>query len=279
VAEPERTAGIVLAGGASKRMGSPKAALEWHGSTLVRRAAGLVARAVGGPVVVVRAAGLELPALPAAVEVVKDAQPGRGPLQGIAAGLQRIGDRADVVYVAGVDTPLLHPAFIALIVRSLRPGDDVALPRAQGFGQHLAAAYRISKLAHPLGEQLDHDRLGAGELIARLRTRELDETALLADPRVAALDPRLDSLLNLNTPGDYEAARARPAPRVTVRASASASASAEPSTVEAATLAAAAKAAGITHGSPLTAVLEGHGPICDPHEPLASGDALTFAMS
>ena len=34
----EDHAGIVLAGGRSSRMGAPKAALEWHGSTLLRRA-------------------------------------------------------------------------------------------------------------------------------------------------------------------------------------------------------------------------------------------------
>jgi molybdopterin-guanine dinucleotide biosynthesis protein A len=271
VAEPERTAGIVLAGGASKRMGSPKATLEWHGSTLVRRAAGLVARAVDGPVVVVRAAGQELPPLPAGVEVVEDAQDGRGPLQGIAAGLEQIGDRARIVYVTGVDAPLLHPAFIAAILRALRPADDVALPRAHGFGQHLAAAYRIAPLARALGEQLGRDRLGADELVARLHAHELDEAALLADPRVAALDPELDSLLNLNTAADYEAARARPAPKIAVRARASA----DPCTVHAATLAAAA----IAFGHPVNATLEGHGPISDPHEPLVSGDALTFATS
>ena len=37
------TAGIVLAGGRSSRMGTPKAALEWHGSTLLRRTVGIVA--------------------------------------------------------------------------------------------------------------------------------------------------------------------------------------------------------------------------------------------
>ena len=34
---------------------------------------------------------------------------------------------------------------------------------------------------------------------------------------LAALDPDLDSVLNVNTPADYEAARARPAPEVTVQ--------------------------------------------------------------
>lgn len=269
----ERTAGIVLAGGASKRMGSPKATLEWHGSTLVRRAAGLVARAVDGPVVVVRAVGQDLPAFPGEIEVVQDARDGRGPLQGMAAGLAQIGDRADVVYVTGVDTPLLHPAFIARVLHELRSADDVALPRAHGFGQHLAAAYRIATLARALGEQLDRDRLGAGALVARLRARQLDETALLADPAVAALDPHLDSLQNLNTAGEYEAARAQPGPRITVRTPGSAA----PRILHAATLEAAAKAAAITLNPGMSATLEGHGSVSDPHEPLACGDALTFA--
>ena len=47
-------------------------------------------------------------------------------------------------------------------------------------------------------------------LVARLRVRALDEAALLADPEIAALDPELDSLLNVNTREDYDAARRRP---------------------------------------------------------------------
>ena len=41
----------------------------------------------------------------------------------------------------------------------------------------------------------------------------LDDAALLADPVLAALDPELDSVLNVNTPGDYQAARGAPRPR------------------------------------------------------------------
>src|ERR671939_2131575 len=95
-----QAAGIVLAGGRSSRMGSPKAALEWHGSTLLRRVVGIVARGVDGPVVVVRAPGQELPALPEGVEVVEDAREGRGPLEGMAAGLAAVRDRAPVAYVS-----------------------------------------------------------------------------------------------------------------------------------------------------------------------------------
>src|SRR5438105_11762733 len=87
------TAGVVLAGGRSSRMGTPKAALEWHGSTLLRRTVGILARVTGGPVVVVRARGQELPVLPPDVEVVDDPRAGKGPVQGLAAGLAAVADR------------------------------------------------------------------------------------------------------------------------------------------------------------------------------------------
>ena len=54
-------AGIVLAGGHSSRMGTPKAWLDWHGTTLLRRTCAVVARGVAGPVVVVRRAGTGTP--------------------------------------------------------------------------------------------------------------------------------------------------------------------------------------------------------------------------
>src|SRR6516164_643504 len=114
-----QAAGIVLAGGRSSRMGSPKAALEWHGSTLLRRVTGIAARAVDGPVVVVRAPGQELPALEGAVEVVEDAREGRGPLQGLAAGLAAVRDRAGVAYLSSTDLPLLHPAFVRRVVGAI----------------------------------------------------------------------------------------------------------------------------------------------------------------
>lgn len=255
-----RLAAIVLAGGQSTRMGRPKATLEWHGSTLVRRAVGIVARVVDGPIVVVRAATQELPALPAAVEVTQDERPARGPLQGIAAGLAVVGDRADAVFVCGVDAPLLHPALIAAVVGALAGDEqiDVALPVAHGFPHPLAAAYRTSVAPH-LHDLLAQDVLGTRPLMERCRVRRLDEAALLADPAVARDDPRLDSLLNLNETADYEAARARPAPRVSVVGRGD---------VHAATLGAAGEGAATIDGRRAA----------DPEDPLVAGDVVAFAM-
>ncbi len=61
-------AGIVLAGGRSARMGTAKAWLEWHGSTLLRRVGGILERSVDGPIVVVRAAGQRLPEIPGTLD-------------------------------------------------------------------------------------------------------------------------------------------------------------------------------------------------------------------
>lgn len=253
------SAAIVLAGGSSTRMGTSKAWLEWHGSTLLRRAAGIVARCVDGPVVVVCAAGQQLPPLPAGVEVAVDARPQRGPLQGIAAGLLAVGARAEAVFVCGVDTPLLHPALVARVLGSLGPGDEVALPRVDGFAQPLAAAYRTT-IAPRLEEVLRGERLGTRALLERCSVRELDEAALLADPAVATLDPQLDSLRGLNDREAYAAARARDAPEVTIRGR---------GVVRAATLG----AAGV---GPATI---GKRAVEDPEEPLVAGDVLNLARS
>ncbi|MEA2154024.1 MAG: molybdenum cofactor guanylyltransferase [Solirubrobacteraceae bacterium] len=262
------TAAIVLAGGRSTRMGTPKGALEWHGSTLLRHATGIVARVVDGPVVVVRAAGQELPALAAGVEVAQDAREGRGPLEAIAAGLAAVGGRAQAVYVTGVDAPFLHPAFVRRVLELLGPHDDVALPRADGFAQPLAAAYRATVDA-PLSALLREDRhLGTAALMRRCRVHELGAEKLLADPVLAALDPGLLSLRNVNEPGEYEAARAQPAPLVTVDVDGSG-----PRSLRAATLAGAALAAHIALLDGVRADVNGRA-VADPLEPLATGDLV-----
>ncbi len=273
------TAGIVLAGGRSSRMGAPKATLDWRGSTLVRRAVGIVGRAVDGPVVVVRAHGQELPPLPGGVELTEDAREGRGPLQGLAAGLAEIAGRADVAYVSGVDTPLQHPAFIRHVVRSLDGDHDVALPHAHGFDHPLAAAYRTS-IASAVEEVISSDELATGALLERLEVLALDEPALLADRAVAAFDPDLDSVHNLNTPDEYDAARARLAPRVTVRCwGALRTAGLDPITLCVATAGAAAEILGIELGGDVVAILNGERIVEDPQEPLAAGDTVIFTAT
>jgi len=273
------TAGIVLAGGRSSRMGTSKAALEWHGSTLLRRIAGLVGRAVDGPVVVVRAPDQELPDLPADVEVVEDLREGRGPLEGLAAGLRATRDRADAAFVSSTDVPLLHPRFVSRVLEALDDEVDVVLPLAGGFPHPLAAAYRVG-LVDAVEQLIAADRMRPAFLFETTRVRRLDTAALLSDPVLAALDPDLDSVLNLNEPGDYEAARGRPAPEITVRRFGVlrrvGSDRPDPAVVRAATLAEAATAVGLALDEHVVAALNGDRITRDPTTPLATGDTVAL---
>jgi len=275
-------------------MGTPKACLEWHGSTLLYRTAALLRRTVTGPVVVVLGAedpalrtpcgsshpvdgvrrtskGCEvgLEGLPAGVIVVRDPAPGLGPLQGIATGLTAVraagGGAAAGAFVCATDMPFLHPAFVRAVLSALT--GEVALPVARGHRQPLAAAYRVA-LAPAVAALLAEGGRTPGELFARSRVTVLDDDALRADPAVARLDPELDSLTNVNTPAEYAAARARPPAPVVVEHAGSRH------TVRAATLAEALAAVG---GHPGSTVLLNGAPVApDPRLPLVAGDALVL---
>src|SRR5262249_47042762 len=173
---------------------------------------------VNGPVGVVRGAGQDLPDLPKLATVVEDPRQGKGPVQGIAAGLAALSGHAEAAFVSSTDMPFLHPAFIRRVLRVLDEQEetDVALPVARGYPQPLAAAYRVS-LAETAERLVKEDRLRPAFLFDECQVERLDDAALRQDPVLAALDPDLDSVLNVNEPADYRAARARPAPEVTVQ--------------------------------------------------------------
>ncbi|HEU4491576.1 MAG TPA: NTP transferase domain-containing protein [Jiangellales bacterium] len=275
-----KAAGVVLAGGRSSRMGTPKAALEWHGSTLLRRVTGVVARGVDGPVVVVAARDQVLPDVDPHVEVVRDALDGRGPLQGLAAGLAALADRADVAFVCSTDLPFLHVAFVRAVVRPLlddAAGKDVVLPVVHGYRQPLVAAYRTTLLV-AVERLLAADRLRPAHLLDECGVLQLDQSALLADRALAAADPGLDSVVNVNDPDGYAAARARPAPAVTVECFGVLAGAAGRGTrrVAAATLGEAARARGLALGPHVVAAVNGDQIARDPDLPLVSGDAVAF---
>jgi len=273
----EKTAGVVLAGGRSSRMGVPKAALDWHGSTLLRRTVSVVARAVTGPVLVVRAPGQPLPDLPPEVEVAADPREGLGPLQGMAVGLAALSDRADAAFVCSTDLPFLHPAFIGAVLRALTPELDVALPVARGYPQPLAAAYRTS-LAPVVASLVAADRLRPAFLFDQCRVLRLDDATLRADPAVAAFDPGLDSVVNVNEAQEYELARTSPPPDIIVQCFGAVAnrAGAGPRTVRAATLAGAAAAVSVLLDHHVVAALNGEQITRDGQLPLVAGDTVAF---
>jgi molybdopterin-guanine dinucleotide biosynthesis protein A len=192
-----QTAGIILCGGQSSRMGRPKAWLPFGDELMLPRVARILGEVVG-PLVVVAAPGQDVPSLPSEVLLVRDEEKGRGPLQGLAAGLEALRGRADAAYLSSCDVPFLQPAFVRRLVELL--GDHViCVPRVAGYHHPLAAVYRTSAL-DVVRRLLAEGRMRPFFLFEELPTRVV-EAAELAD-----VDPTLQSLRNLNTPEEYEAA-------------------------------------------------------------------------
>lgn len=263
-------------------MGSPKALLPWHGSTLLRRVVGLVGRGVDGPVVVVRAPGQILPALPPGVEVTEDPVEGRGPLAGLAAGLAALDGRAAAVYLSAVDVPFLHPAFVRRVLHALdgEDGDgsvEAVLPEAHGHRHPLAAAYR-SGVAPRVRALLEADRLRPAFLLDEVAVRRLDSAALLADPALRAADPELRSLRNLNERSDYDGAHAEPEPTVSVARFGTLRPAGLrlPVEVRASTVARAGAAVGLALDRHVVAAIDGDRISGDPDVPLAGGETVSF---
>jgi molybdenum cofactor guanylyltransferase len=273
------SAGVVLAGGRSSRMGTPKAELEWHGSTLLYRTSAVLGRVVSGKVVVVAAPGQRLPRLPIGVEVVEDPVEGLGPMQGIASGLRAVADRAPDAFVCSTDLPFLHPSFVAAVLRRLCDSSesDVALPVARGFRQPLAAGYRTGMFGI-IEQRIAEGDLRPGMLFEHCRVEQLSDADLLADPTLARLDPELESVSNVNEPEDYAAARRRPGPEVTVERFGALAINGQRGkhVVRAATLGAAAAGAGLLLDRHVLAALNGDEITRDPELPLVAGDTVGF---
>ena len=179
-------AAVVLAGGASRRMGRDKAAMahpSHPGMTMVEHTVAVVAERCD-PVFVVAAAGQPLPELPATV--LRDEVPRLGPLVATGRGLRAAAAAGrDRVFVAAVDMPGLAGDLIDLLAQDRDA--DVVLP-SDGRDHYLAAVYRTA-----LADRID-DLVATG---AR-SMRALTDTAKTRRVEM----PPSSLLTNLNRPSD-----------------------------------------------------------------------------
>lgn len=187
---------LVLAGGASRRLGRAKAWLDWDGETLLARVTRRLTP-LADHVVVAARPGQRLPHGP--WTLVEDALPGAGPLAGLAAGLGRIAeeDRAARVAVAACDYPFADPT----LFRALAGHDAaVVLPRHAGHLHPLQAVWR-ARLGTACAAAL-----GRGDR----RVRSVVDTAggtVVEAAAIPGVDPAR-ALLNVNDPGTLARARA-----------------------------------------------------------------------
>ncbi len=181
--------GVVLAGGAGRRLGGAKATTPLAGRPLIAYPLDAL-RAVLGDVAVVAKAGSPLPELPAGVARWTEPDAPRHPLAGIVAALGRAGTR--FVVVLACDLPFVSADLVRALAEAEPRGRMALLARAGGRPQPLCARYeRVPVLA----------ALAGFDPAARAT-----DAVLALGPAWLDADPAL--LRNVNTPAELAAAEA-----------------------------------------------------------------------
>lgn len=189
-----RVFGLVLAGGAGRRMGgADKARLEVGGLSLLDRALAALAPARRLAV----AGGSRIRADDASgLVVLPDSRPGLGPLAGLAAGLAWAeSGGADWLLTAPVDAPFLDAATYGALLAATDADLDAVFAASEGRSHWLIAAWR--------------PRLAAAARHA-LKGEDLSVARFLKDKACRALDiPDAGrQFMNVNAPADLAAANA-----------------------------------------------------------------------
>ena len=186
-------------------MGRDKSTLDFEGEPLLARAVRQVSASGVGAVVIVAAACQTLPRLGVPAIVARDEIEGQGPLRGLASGLAVVPDHQEYLYLTATDAPYLAAGFIAFL-RERIGASDVAIPRVNGRMYPLSAVYRIAALRPAIDARLslfDAKKRGLVSLVEDLCVRTIDEVEL------RTVDPDLVTLLDIDTPEEYERRRSR----------------------------------------------------------------------
>ncbi len=187
----ESIAGVVLAGGESRRMGRDKATLPVPGgtTTMVEHVVGIIGRRCE-PVFVMAAQGQPLPALEAA-RIMRDESRSQGPLPATGRGLHAAAEAgARLAFVCAVDMPLVTADLIDQLVRlAVETNAEVVSPW-DGRSHFLAAVYRTD-----LADRIDR-LVAAGERrMSALIDASDAQQIVLSDSR---------PLTNVNTTADLQ---------------------------------------------------------------------------
>jgi len=197
---------IVLAGGASARFGADKLAVQLAGRPLLHHAL-LACGAVTGRIVLVLAPGTAMPDLPPSladrIVVARDPTAHRGPLAGLATGLEVVADAdVDIALVAGGDMPSLLPDVLRLLAGDLESNPALAAvalevdpPSPLPMAVRPAAALPVARAL------LATDRRSLLGLFERLRS------AVVPVDVWRALDPDGRTLADIDTPADLGSLR------------------------------------------------------------------------
>ncbi len=189
--EPVST--IIQAGGQSRRMGTDKALIDYHGRPILAHVIDLMRQLSDDVIVVANRSDVYGPLVaPLGARVVPDYDPPSGPLGGLAAGLAAMTH--DLAIVVACDMPLLNLDLLRYLIE--RAVDfDAVVPLTGDQFEPLHAVYRRTCLAE-IQRRLANDERRVISFFQSVRLSAVSE----AEWRV--IDPAGRSVSNLNTPAD-----------------------------------------------------------------------------
>jgi molybdopterin-guanine dinucleotide biosynthesis protein A len=201
-----RYGAIVLCGGESSRMGRDKAWLPWGAKlTLLQHVVESLQQIFPKDnVAIVKGHGQNVPEVGSfGASCISESRrtQGGGPLVGLMSGLMALegGQRIRIAFACGCDAPLLKPAFVRRVLELHSDGVDAVVPIDEDRLFPLAATYRSSCY-----RQL-HDAFIAGERsLRRLLQSGVWNVKEVPVATLRDVDSELDTLVNCNTPADYE---------------------------------------------------------------------------
>lgn len=188
--------GIILAGGASQRMGQDKASLPWGTSTVLEHLVSRFSQRLS-PLIVAGPTGLMSITLPGEVLLAHDPSPHQGPLAGFLNGLNHAPEGQDI-FLMGCDFPLLTTSVVDFLQSRLNDADAV-VPQSHSVLQPLVGLFRagIKKDVQKLFDQ------GKRSMHALLNTIKVE---VINEDEWRKLDPMGRLLININTREEYLAA-------------------------------------------------------------------------
>ena len=193
----ERVTLAVLAGGASTRMGRNKALLPIAGRPLIAHIIQRL-RPIADEVIVI--ARDPAPYAFLGLPIATDHYTGIGPLAGLHAALSAA--RGDLVALVACDMPFVRADVFAHLI-GLAYDVDVVMPRLDGREEPLHAVYRRRTCLPAVEATIAEGKRRLIAFLPRVRVRYVDDDAL------RALDPDLQSFVNVNTPEEWEQAKER----------------------------------------------------------------------
>jgi molybdenum cofactor cytidylyltransferase len=176
-------AGIILAAGASSRMGSPKALLDYRGETFVGRLIRVFSNVCDSVIVVagVHAAAIE-DAVAGRASVVVNPDPDRGQLSSLQTALVQLPKHCEGFLFTPVDCPTVDERTVATLADRLRAGDAAfVIPKFNGKRGHPVCA-RGSMIAEFLAlPPTDETRAVVNRHGNQIEYVDVDDAGVLAD--------------------------------------------------------------------------------------------------